>query len=448
MDADPWGTQTPSMIAGEVPPLPPRLAELADLAASGESLVLEPGERWEDASAEDLPEVQALVPDGWRPLDEDPLTELLPAVWPPRHRCWVPDRMPKLMSWVCPPEPPMMGALPEGHTAAREEELAAEAAGCGLPAPPPGRLWLLRSPWPTLGLGVVLSMMRRRYDEGRPDWSMGGYLESAADLLTWSEEQVWSWWQGTEADAASAWRRVGRVGEEVSALVGAGLGPAHTARLTAPVSAGGAGLSERQSAIWSVIVAGPDVESRVEAVIGWRALGMSADPPENEPFMLYETTPAEAGPWLADGFSLEELSVWLGVRRQSARAWRDAGFLPAPARELLAADATLTPAEAVAFDEVEIAADTRLGWVEAGFSAAQAQAWTAIDVFPSEARVWRAQGLSVEDAGRHRGASGEILPNDVQLGWFGFGTGRGDWMYGVEDPPGTRGRLATHHGGW
>ena len=150
-----------------------------------------------------------------------------------------------------------------------------------------------------------------------------------------------------------------------------------------------------------------------------------------------------ASDWLADGFSFEHVGVWLGQSLQSAQMWRHLGFTSEQARALLEADPTVTPDEVVAFDEFGIAADTRIGWVEAGFSSADARAWTEVDVFPGEARVWRAMGLSVDDARRHRAAGGGALPEDAQVGWFGYGDGRADRIYGVADPPGTRGRLAT-----
>jgi hypothetical protein len=179
------------------------------------------------------------------------------------------------------------------------------------------------------------------------------------------------------------------------------------------------------------------------AIIGWRVLGLPADPPEDEHLVLYETTPAVAGDWLAHGFSLEELGVWRGVSLQPARVWRCSGFSPAQAWTLFAAGTTLMSVEAVAFDEVGIAADARPGWVDAGFTAAEARAWTEVGVFPQEARVWRAKGLSVEAARRHRAAGSRAPPDDAQVGWFGYGVGRADRSYGVADPPGTRGRLAT-----
>jgi hypothetical protein len=324
--------------------------------------------------------------------------------------------------------------------------VAAAAAECGLPAPPPGRLWLLRSPWPTLGLEVVLAMLHQRRDELDLGWGSCWVIEAARELLGWPEEQVWSWWAGQQADAARAWRGLGRVGQHVGMLVVAGLGPAQTARLTGPVCDGGAGLSERQAVAWAEKVSGPDAESQVDAIIGWRVLGLPADPPEDEHSVLYETTPAAAGDWLADGFSFEDVGVWLGESRQSAQVWRDCGFTSGQGRALVAADPAVTPEEVVAFDEFGIAADARLGWVEAGFTAAQARAWTEVDVFPQEARVWRAMGLSVDDARRHRAAGGGALPDDVQVGSAGYGTDRADRNYGVADPSGTRGRLATDAG--
>jgi len=307
-------------------------------------------------------------------------------------------------------------------------------------------LWLLRSPWPSLGLEVVLAILHQRRHELALRWGPCWVIEAAGELLGWSEEQVWSWWGGPQADAGRAWRSIGRVGQDVAMLVVAGLGPEQTARLTGPVSDGGAGLSERQAVVWSEKVGGPVADSKVDAIIGWRVLGLPADPPEDEHLVLYETTPAAARNWLADGFSFEDVGVWLGESLQSAQVWRDFGFTAKQARALVAADPTVTPEEVVAFDDIGIAQVARLGWVEAGFSAADARAWTEVDVIPQEARVWRAMGLSVDDARRHRAAGGGALPEGVQVGSFSYSGGRADRSYGVADPPGTRGRLAADAG--
>lgn len=438
---------TPSAVVGEVPPLPARLVELVLLGVRGDSRTLEPGERWVSPSAEELPEVQALTVDGWRPLGEDPMTVVLPAVWPARHRCWVPDRLPRMSTTVSLPEGRRsVQARSEGDTARAAADVVAAATECGLPAPPPGRLWLVRSPWPSLGLEVVLAMLHQRRDELGLDWGSSGVAEAAGGLLTWSEEQVWSWWEGPQADVARAWRRLGRTGQDVAPLVVAGLGPADMVRLSSPVTDGGAGLSERSAVAWVERAGGPDAPSTVQAIVGWRALGLPVDPPDDEHRVLHHTSPAVAGAWLTDGFSLADVGVWLGVSLQSARLWRDSGFTPEQAQALLTADPTLTPDDAVAYDDVGIAADTRPLWVEAGFDASAARDWTGADTFPQEARVWRAMGLSLDDARRHRAVGGGALPDDVQVGWVAFGTGRADRNYGVTDPPGTRGRLATDAG--
>ncbi len=412
--------------------------------------MLEPGELWEDPQAEELPEVQALAADGWRPLGEDPMVQMLPALWPSQHRCWVPDRLPRMMTSVCQqwgePAPSKRATLQpwsERVTAGEAARLAELAAECGLPEPPPGRLWLLRSPWPTLGLEVVLSMLHRRCEQLGIHWDPSGNLRVAGELLSWTEAQVWDSWRGPQADAARAWEQLGRVGQDVAALVIAELGPADTARLTAPVGAGGAGLSEAQAVAWAEALRLADADCVVEAVIGWRALGLPAEPPQDEDDVLEYRTPAEAADWLTQGFSFEDMGVWLGVSLQSAQVWRDSGFPQVQARALLQADPTVTPSEAVTFDEVGIVADARPGWLEAGFTAEQARAWTEVDVFPQEARVWRSMGRGIDDARRHRAAGGGAVPDDIEVGWSGFGPGRADRGYGVTDPPGTRGRLAS-----
>lgn len=64
--------------------------------------MLEPGERWVFPSAEERPEVQELGVVRWRPLGEEPIFWLLPALWPSRRqRCWVPDLSPPMMASVC-----------------------------------------------------------------------------------------------------------------------------------------------------------------------------------------------------------------------------------------------------------------------------------------------------------------------------------------------------------
>jgi hypothetical protein len=256
---------------------------------------------------------------------------------------------------------------------------------------------------------------------------------AAGALLTWPEERVWSWWTGTEADAARAWRAAGRTGEDVAALVTVGLDPDDLAALT------GLGLTEEQAIRWTAAVQepGPGGAERIRA---WLALGMPADPPD-DPGRVLMGRPADAGPWFAAGFALDDVGLLRGVGVDEAVAWRAHGIPPAEVARLRDADTALTVAEAAAFDATGIAPVDRLRWVEDGFDAAAARAWTDLGVLPGEARVWRSRGLGPADARPHVTASGDPLPSDLDVGWFAYGPDRGSRRYGVTDPPGTRGRT-------
>jgi hypothetical protein len=432
---DTWGDALPSATAGKpVEPLPPRLAALAALTGKR---ILAPDERWAWPAAEELPEVRVLTDAGWRPLERAPLYWCLPAVWPAEHRCWVPDRLPKISqgfdgrrTWL---EPWDMAMRQSTYA-----DLTEEAARCGLPAPPVGRLWLVRSPWASIGVQVVLWLLARRCEQrGLPD-TTAGITETARELLFWPEDELWEWWSGPDADVARAWRSRGRAGEEVAGLVLAELGP----READALMGGEQGLSQEQAVAWCEAV-GETGRAAVARVRAWRALGLSADPPYDPGMMLARVPPEQAVEWLAAGFGIGDIGEFGDLSLASAVRWRDSGFAPSQARRLLEADGTLTPEEAAVFDAVGIAADERLRWVEDGFDAAEARAWTDLGVLPGEARVWRSIGQGPQDARQYLLAGRGPLPPEVQVGWTAMGSlERADRRYGVTDPPGTRGRTA------
>jgi hypothetical protein len=95
---DPWGMRQPPAGVDPVAPLPPRLARLAEVQATGTALSA--GEPYAQGfpRADELPEVQELMREGWRPLDSAPLHCLFPAAWPPEHRTWIPDRLPRVVT--------------------------------------------------------------------------------------------------------------------------------------------------------------------------------------------------------------------------------------------------------------------------------------------------------------------------------------------------------------
>lgn len=442
MNADPWGTSLPPV---ELPerhvPLPPRLAELAALTGRRE---LEPAESFDWPDAAELPEVRALSAHGWRPLDEAWPRPILPAVWPAEHRCWVPDRLPRISQcfdgrgqWLQP-----WNEDDQDNALADAAELASEA---GLPAPPAGRLWLLRSPWSSLGLTVSLSLVMRRGEELSPDQARGDLtrlVDAARDLLSWSEDQLWSWWSGPSAEAARAWKERGRVGEDVADLVLQGLGPAEIAALTAMDRPGDPGLTEKQAVAWCEAVAQTG-SAAVERILAWRGLGLPPDPPKGAEWILTEGSPQEVARWFDAGFSLSDQDMLLTLPLDDAIAWRDAGLAASETRCLLRADPMLTPDEAVAFDALGVAASDRPRWVEAGFDAAAARRWTDLGVLPNEARVWRSVGKGPEDARAQLEAGGGSFPTGVSVGWAGFGFDPASRRYGVVDPPGTRGSIAA-----
>lgn len=434
---DPWGVATPPAVdAGTVPPLPDRLADLAALTGRRP---LGPDETWTWPGAAELPEVRALAPDGWRPLEPAPLHWCLPAVWPADHRCWVPDRLPRISvasdgdrQWLHPTDPGR-GDL--------TEDLATAASECGLPAPPPGRLWLLRSPWPSLGLDVVLLLVARHREQRdlRDTWV--GFTAAARELLTWPEDRIWTWWDGPEHAAALSWRHRGETGEQVADLVRAGLGPTDLATLTRPADPG-AGLSREQAVAWCEAV-GEVGGAAVERIRDWRAAGLPAEPPRHVSWLLHQITPEELAAWSGTGFAVEDVARLAGLPLEVAVAWRAAGFPAVEVERLLSADPTLTPVEAAAFDAAGVAPGDRVRWVEAGFDAAAARAWTGLDVLPGEARVWRSVGHRPADAARLRAEGAGPLPPGVHVGWSATGGNtRANRRYGVTDPPGTRGRTA------
>lgn len=441
MTDDPWGADTPAAFSGRLPPLPPDLAELEAFLSAHGPFGVPPG--WEPPTEADLPEVKALVDEGWCLVDRMPGAQLLPAVWPSEHRAWVPDWMLRVVL-----ELTVEGTFirrPRAERGAEAEAFVAqEAASADLPPPPAGRIWMLRSPWPSLSVAMVLAVLHQWRDKHEL-WMPDGPLVAAREVLGWSEEQVWGWWSGPQADAARAWRAVGRPASEASDLVLAGLGPEETARLTSPIESGGAGLTEAQAASWLDRIFRPSVGEAVEVIIGWRALGLPAKPRERGWMTLNEMEPGEAAEWLAEGFTFDEVSALHGIATlEAARRWREHGYAAERARDLLLADGSLTPDEASAFDAAGLEPDAVIGWVATGFSAEEARGWTDVDVLPMEARVWRSVGLRPDDARRQKAGGGGVLPDGVSVGWTAFGdTRREHRRYGATDPPGTRGSVAA-----
>ena len=308
-----------------------------------------------------------------------------------------------------------------------DAEVAAEV---GLPKPPPGRIWLLKSPWPAIGLKVVLALMVDRAAE-RDAYDAPAVVRAAREMLQWTEVQLRRWWTGDTAAAALAWQRQGRVGEDVVELVYAGIGPDAFARMP--------GLTQEQAAAWRWAVAGRTARDAVDRVVFFRSVGLPETPPENL-YRLHNLTVDEVGGWLAAGFDVPTMMELTGMTVEQAISWREHGYAPALTRELLQSDPTLTAAEADAFADAGIVGRHRTDWIERGFTAADAAAYDELDIQPNEARVWRSLGLRAADA-----KPGQPLPPGYQRGgWIMSGDMRlRDAEHSVTDPPETRGAVAA-----
>lgn len=358
---------------------------------------------------------------------------MLPAIWPTELRCWLPDRMPKTYgmfdgqrSWVIP-----VGQ--QSHSDHRqlapddfEVELAAEV---GLPPPPRGRIWLLRSPWPSIGLKMVLWLFSRRCDE-QGLYEAADFLAAARELLGWDEVQLRAWWTGEERDAASAWQAQGRIGEEIVELVCAGIGPDLCARMP--------GLTFAQAAAWRWVAARQTAPDAVDRVVFFRSAGLPETPPEDL-YRLEAMTERDFLAWIGAGFDAAAMVQLMGLSLVGAIVWRDRGYRPDRVQELLQLDPLLTAAEADAFTVAGIVGAHQLDWIQHGFTASEALVYDEMDVQPNEARVWRSMGLTPADV-----RPGERLPAGYQRGGWAMRAGMRmrDAQHSVTDPPGTRGVIA------
>lgn len=428
---DPWGLDESAAPHPEPPePLPPRLAKMAALSAR--DLVTDAAD-WESPGPQALPEVAALLAQGWALLGEDPRHRMLPAIWPTELRCWLPDRMPKIYgmfngqnSWVIPAGqqdgPDHRHQTPDDF----EIDLAAEV---GLPPPPRGRIWLLRSPWPSIGLKMVLWLFARRCDE-QDRYEAADFVAAGRELLGWNEVQLRGWWTGEERDAASAWQAQGRIGEEIVELVCAGVGPDLFAQMP--------GLTFEQAAVWRWAAAGKTARDAVDRVVFFRSAGLPDTPPENL-YRLEAMTELDLLAWIGAGFDVPAMVQLIGLKLVEAIGWRDRGYRPERVQELLQLDPSLTAAEADAFTVAGIVGAHQVDWIQHGFTVSEALVYDEVDVQPNEARVWRSMGLRPADV-----RPGLHLPAGYQRGGWAMPAGMRirDAQHSVMDPPGTRGVIA------
>ena len=430
---DPWGLDEPPA-AFVRQPLPPRLARLAEVERTGVPMTdIDPYE-WSFPAASELPEVADLIAAGWHPLEDAPLYCLLPAAWPAELRTWVPDRLPRvsmgsttetLGGTVEPPFPPDPD-WPE------EVDGADEAERLGLPVPPTGRIWLVRSPWPRIPVVAIHHIVWATVQRD-PHWDeIVRVYEVTRDVLTWSEQRALDACPADTRRLIEEWADAGRVGEAAAEFIGLDLSPADLSRLTST------GLDEATALEWlASLQAQP--EDAVDFIVAWRASGLPGNPPAGAD-RFSGLDPAELRAWVDAGFDLPAAAGLRLAGLATAVRWRAAGFTEAETYELLRADPALTPEEARRFDALGLASDERRHWIYRGFSAEEAGAWTAKGLDPGSAGLWRSVGGTADDA-----EHGQQFPPALIEGhgpYFGLHE-----FDDIDDPPGTRGRRARRRAG-
>lgn len=440
---DPWGLADPPAVRS-VPPLPPRLARLSEVERSRTPILDADPADLDFPRADELPEVEALADEGWQPLHEAPLYCLLPAAWPAAHRAWVPDRRPRVsclrttdnyFGWITP--------LPEEL---REDDTAAtEARAAGLPPPPPGRLWLVRSPWPRLPVSAVYELIWAHTERDRRD-EVAAVYRAARDVFGWDEDAAISACPRELRELIEAWAAEGRTGEAAGAFVQSRVSPDQLERFTR-----NAGLDEARALAWLDSLGADADDGAAAFVAAWRDADLPGDPPAGAG-RFRDRDLQELRRWLEAGFDLYAADLLRFAGLETAVRWQAAGFTEQDTYELLHDDPDLSPAQAHAFDRSSVR-DQRRGWIYFGFDADHAEAWAAAGLTPSQARVWRACRKRPADV-----RPGQRFPPELTAGKTQTGvvyTGQVRSVYGpldttwddLPDPPGTRGRRARRWAG-
>ncbi|WP_407342184.1 DUF5956 family protein [Pengzhenrongella phosphoraccumulans] len=426
----------------------------------------------------ELPEVAVLEAQGWVGLDDAPGLWALPAVWPAQLRCWVPDRRPRIVRMSV---RSARGTVVDSTRPATSEEIDdleserdAFVAELELPAPPRGRIWLVRSPWPrelpTVALLAVIKSLAWGPRAIRPGRGSDPVAQAAVALLQDTSTQGLSRVRAVVVSepvghAALAWADGGAdVGEHLGPVL-AGATPQDveevetaltTAGLPSPwgreiVSAFGADDARE----WIQLLV-----EHLFSIADLRAVSAAnevADPHEVEPLLRAGWSLLDAlllwhGPdmpwpaaaaWHHTGLPAAQVHALLkqnlALLPSDLEGWTDSGVDVDELPWILRADPQVTPSEWVAFARADLSSDIALDWLAHGFTARQALAWESVDVVPAEARFWRSQGLGPADL--PPSVSGQpVLP---QGDWSSMrGTDRRSRTWACQDPPGTRGSVA------
>jgi hypothetical protein len=441
---DPWGSQQPAADIGADVALPPRLARLADVQATGIALTAEDAYAQGFPAADELAEVQTLMREGWRPLDGAPLYCLLPAAWPAEYRAWVPDRLPKVgMAATTDAYWSTIVALPEDDDDRQDDYPGERARAVGLPQPPTDRIWLLRSPWPSIAVTVIYEIIWSVVERAAGRDEIAQVYRVAKDVLTWDEERALNACPAETRELVDSWAQAGRVGEAAATVIEQRLRPADLDDALSRTQ-----LDEQTLLDWLTSLETDLDDDAITFINAWRSAGLPGNPPSGA-IRFTDRDPAEVRAWLDASFDLYAAAQLRLAGLDTATRWRDAGFNEADTYELLRSDPALNPEEARAFDSAGPAREHRREWIYYGFNATQAEDWAATGLTPAEARLWRACDKQPADV-----HPGQGIPSQLSQGRRHIGISRsadGEISHpgwdDLDDPPGTRGRRARRRAG-
>lgn len=439
---DPWGIEQPPATTEATMALPPRLSRLAQVQATGIGITnVEPYPQ-DFPGPKELPEVQTLMRQGWRPLHGAPLYWLLPAAWPPEHRSWIADRLPKVgISGTTDNYWSDIVAIADGNRP--YDHGAEQARAVGLPDPPVGRIWLLRSPWPRIPVSVIYEIIWSVVESNHAQDEIAEVYRVATDVLRLDDQRAMDACPTDVRQLLDAWADAGRVGEAASAVIEHRLTPAALDDALEQTQ-----LDEPTLLAWLSSLETALDDDTIAFISAWRANGLPGNPPPQADRYTGRDL-NELKTWLDTGFDLYAASLLELAGLATAMRWREAGFNEADTYELLRSDPALTPAEARAFDEAGPARKRRREWIYYGFTAGEAASWAATGLTPSQARLWRACGKQAEDVEPGRRFPPELLEGRGRIGFFGSADGEVsniEWDK-IADPAGTPGRRARRWSG-
>lgn len=130
----------------------------------------------------ELPEVGALLDQGWELAPDAPFWTFLPAVWPRAHRSWLFDRSQRDMSETCDGASRVLPWTSDEEVL-HESDLRSLCEGAGVSGWQPGRIWLLRVPTGDRLKDVLDRLVRSAEQFGVPVFANPDFVAHVRETL-------------------------------------------------------------------------------------------------------------------------------------------------------------------------------------------------------------------------------------------------------------------------